>query len=151
MSFEDDQDNYFIKFIEITHVDNIEVTKSSKDDLMLLATKIGDVMEGSTTIESSKDDLMLLATKIGDVMEGSTTIDFENGYQIEFTNMNLRLCDNYQDEDLATLSETQPIISNAMIIVICAATTSCLLFLIVAIILCRKLSTKATVYKMTIE
>lgn len=24
MSFEDDQDNYFIKFIEITHVDNIE-------------------------------------------------------------------------------------------------------------------------------
>lgn len=41
---------------------------------------------------------MLLATKVGDVMEGSTTIDFENGYQIELTNMNLRLCYNYQDE-----------------------------------------------------
>lgn len=24
MSFEDDQDNYFIKFVEITHIDNIE-------------------------------------------------------------------------------------------------------------------------------
>lgn len=47
---------------------------------------------------------MLLATKIGDVMEGSTTIDFENGYQIEFTNMNLRLCDNYQDEGKEELS-----------------------------------------------
>ncbi|GJQ65431.1 hypothetical protein Trydic_g7539 [Trypoxylus dichotomus] len=123
----DDQEDYFINFVEFEHADNIEATKSQKSGLTLLSTKIGDTMKGSTMI------------------------DFENGYQLELVDVNLQMKYNTLVEDPTVASQAKPVISKIMIVVVCISTATCLLLIVVAAILCRKLHTRATVYKMTIE